>query len=293
MNINLEQAKAFCAVVDFGGYSQAAEKLHKSHSSVIYLVKELEEHLNVQLFDRSQYRNKLTLTGKKVYQKCQEIFNSVSELESFCRNQNTEWEESLKIVFDGILSIEPFINIYKKFNTEKISTIVQTYTDYLHDVEKTFLKLEADLMISFMQPQDRKYNSVALAPLKNYLVAHKDHPVHQTHKKWSLNELRDFHFLTVRGSGESLGMNTKEFEESSSFFLSDFSFKKSAIMKKIGFGWLPEHMIETELKNHVLKPVHWERKNIHILHPVIYFEKNKVLGKAGQLVIDILKSELT
>jgi len=170
---------------------------------------------------------------------------------------------------------------------------VQTYTDYLHDVEKTYLNLGADLMISFMPLQTKNYDQITLPSMKNYLVAHKDHAIHQTKKKWSLNELKAFHFLTVRGSAQALGLNTKEFEESSSFFLSDFSFKKNAILKKIGFGWLPEHMIEVELKNHTLKPVSWERKNIQVMHPIIYHQKNKALGKAAKLVVAILKNELS
>src|SRR5438093_1281004 len=43
--ITLEQWQALVAVVDAGGYAQAAERLHKSQSSVTYLVQKLESLL--------------------------------------------------------------------------------------------------------------------------------------------------------------------------------------------------------------------------------------------------------
>ena len=48
--ISLDQWRALVAVVDAGGYVQAAELLHKSQSSVTYAVKKLERVLDVQVF---------------------------------------------------------------------------------------------------------------------------------------------------------------------------------------------------------------------------------------------------
>ena len=54
--VTLEQWRALIAVVDAGGYAQAAEALHKSQSAVTYAVQKLEEQLGSELFDRSGYR---------------------------------------------------------------------------------------------------------------------------------------------------------------------------------------------------------------------------------------------
>ena len=47
--ISLEQWRALIAVVDAGGYAQAAARLHKSQSAVTYAVKKLERLLGVAL----------------------------------------------------------------------------------------------------------------------------------------------------------------------------------------------------------------------------------------------------
>ncbi len=285
MQISLDQARAFCAVVDQGGYTQAAEKLHKSHSSLIYLIKILEEQCGFSLFDRKKYRNQLTPAGKRVFNKCKEILGQVQELGQLCSELKSEWEPSVKIVFDGILPFYPFLEIYKKFKSEKIPTVVQTYTDYLQDVETSFYKLNADMMISVLPIESKELETVDLPTIKNLLVAHKDHPIHKTKKKWTAQDLHEFDFLTVRGSGQKLGLNTSDFEESASFYLSDFSFKKEAILKKTGFGWLPEHMIQSELKSKTLRPVHWERKSVHEIQPIILVNKKSYGGKAVSLIV--------
>jgi DNA-binding transcriptional LysR family regulator len=49
--ITLEQWRALTAVVDAGGYAQAAEALHKSQSAVTYAVQKLESVLGVKVFE--------------------------------------------------------------------------------------------------------------------------------------------------------------------------------------------------------------------------------------------------
>lgn len=290
MQISIDQAKALCAVVESGGYAPAAETLHKSHSTLVYLLKGLEEQCGFPIFDRKAYRNTLTPSGRRVYQACLDILGKVEELSRLCDQLNQGWEASVRIVFDGILPFEPFLKIYKKFKNEQVPTVVQTYADYLQDVEKSYHKLDADLMISVLPIDGQDFEAVPLKTFKSYLVAHKNHPIHQSNRRWTLEDLQQFYFLTIRGSNLRFGLNTSEFEKSASFFMSDFSAKKDAIMKEVGFGWLPEHMIEAELKNHSLLPVKWERKSTHEVRPIIYIRRQAVGGRAIALIVDLLKS---
>jgi DNA-binding transcriptional LysR family regulator len=46
--VTLEQWRCLVAVVDAGGYAQAALRLHKSQSSVTYAVQKLESLLGVE-----------------------------------------------------------------------------------------------------------------------------------------------------------------------------------------------------------------------------------------------------
>jgi DNA-binding transcriptional LysR family regulator len=67
--ITLEQWQALVAVVDAGGYAQAAERLHKSQSSVTYLVQKLESLLDVKAFEIKGRKAALTPTGQLLYRR--------------------------------------------------------------------------------------------------------------------------------------------------------------------------------------------------------------------------------
>jgi DNA-binding transcriptional LysR family regulator len=64
--ITLEQWRALVAVVDEGGYAQAAEALNKSQSTVSYAVHKLENLLAVKALEVSGRKAELTAAGQHV-----------------------------------------------------------------------------------------------------------------------------------------------------------------------------------------------------------------------------------
>ena len=67
--ITLEQWRTLIAVVDAGGYAQAAEILHKSQSAVTYSVQKIESLLNVKAFEIQGRKAQLTPTGQMLYRR--------------------------------------------------------------------------------------------------------------------------------------------------------------------------------------------------------------------------------
>ncbi|WP_421784150.1 LysR family transcriptional regulator [Kiloniella litopenaei] len=54
--MTLEQLRALVSVVDHGGFRAASEALHKSQSAISIAIKNLEEELRVEIFERDGYR---------------------------------------------------------------------------------------------------------------------------------------------------------------------------------------------------------------------------------------------
>ncbi len=73
MEFTLEQARALDAVARLGGFARAAAELKKGHTGVIYLIKTLEDRLNLKLLDRTGYRTRLTPTGNLVLAECRKL----------------------------------------------------------------------------------------------------------------------------------------------------------------------------------------------------------------------------
>jgi DNA-binding transcriptional LysR family regulator len=61
--MTLDQIEAIVAVVENGSFRAAAEALHRSQPALSTTIKNLEEEFDILIFDRSEYRPKLTEAG--------------------------------------------------------------------------------------------------------------------------------------------------------------------------------------------------------------------------------------
>lgn len=100
----LDALNVFCAVVDAGGFSRAADKLGMSTSSVTNQVAALETHFNIRLLHRTTRRMSLTDEGRQCYQQAQQLLQAVRELESDMQDSNQHPRGSLRVDMPNIVS---------------------------------------------------------------------------------------------------------------------------------------------------------------------------------------------
>jgi len=77
--------QVFHTVARLLSFTKAAETLHMTQPAVTFQVRQLEEHFNTRLFDRTHNRISLTDAGKKVYEYADRIFVFYSEMENAVR----------------------------------------------------------------------------------------------------------------------------------------------------------------------------------------------------------------
>ena len=79
--LNLKQLEAFCAVVERGSFTAAAEALYLAQSTVSGHILSLEKDIGVPLLVRSGKRRiALTEEGRRVYDHAHTILQSCTEL---------------------------------------------------------------------------------------------------------------------------------------------------------------------------------------------------------------------
>lgn len=64
--MNIRQLQSFISVVERGSFAAAAETLVTTQSTISARIRELERHLGVDLFDRTQHRARLTPKGEEM-----------------------------------------------------------------------------------------------------------------------------------------------------------------------------------------------------------------------------------
>jgi len=89
--------QVFHTVARLLSFTKAAETLHMTQPAVTFQVRQLEEHFNTRLFDRTHNRISLTDAGKKVYEYSDRIFELYSEMENAVREMTGEISGALTI----------------------------------------------------------------------------------------------------------------------------------------------------------------------------------------------------
>jgi DNA-binding transcriptional LysR family regulator len=77
--------QVFHTVARFLSFTKAAEALHMTQPAVTFQVRQLEEHFNTRLFDRTHNRISLTDAGKRVFEFADQIFQLYNEMDNAVR----------------------------------------------------------------------------------------------------------------------------------------------------------------------------------------------------------------
>lgn len=284
VSITLEQARALDAVERAGTFTKAAGMLRRGHTSVLYLIRTLEDALGFAVLDRSGYRTKLTARGRRVLEGCRGLLAAEDELAATVSELRAGWEPTIAVVFDGIVPIDPLLHAVGQLVAEKVPTKIDVRAEFLSGVEDAFESLHADMMIAVLPPRTTGLATVDLPALRASLVARSDHPLAQG--KHTERALERHLLLTVRGSDPRLDLSTAGIEAKSTVLLNDFAAKRAAILAGIGFGWLPDALVSSELAKGRLKRVRWARPSTHMFHPRLYHRGKP--GAAARRLIEAL-----
>jgi LysR family carnitine catabolism transcriptional activator len=86
MEVTLLQLRSFLAVARCGGFTTAADALHRTQPAVTAQVRQLEDVLGLTLFDRSTRRLKLTSTGAEMFAALSQILKELDDVVETSRN---------------------------------------------------------------------------------------------------------------------------------------------------------------------------------------------------------------
>lgn len=290
MSITLDQARALDALARHGTFAGAASALKKRHTAVLYALRTMEEQTNLTLLDRHGYRTKLTAAGERILEHARRLLAVERDIESACVEIKTGWEPELSLVFDGIFPVEPILTAAAAIGRAGASTRVDVTSEFLSGVERVFVERHADLMIAVLPLQESEgLKVVRLAPIRALLVAHRDHPLGRSPTTLEPDDLASHVLLSVRGSDPRLQLSTRGLEPPIAVQLNDFYAKKAGILAKMGYGWMPEHLLKRELEKKTLVTLTWRDANVHVFEPRLYYRAHQSLGRAARLVVDHLK----
>jgi DNA-binding transcriptional LysR family regulator len=175
--MQLEALKVFCDVARLQSVSQAAQANDLTQSAASHIVRQLEEHLGVQLVDRSTRPLRLTALGQRFYEGCREIVGRWQELEESFRGDGTEIEATVEVAAIYSVSLGDMGNYVDRFKIDYPRARV--HIDYLHP-DRVYEKIvagSADFgIVSFAKPC-RKWEVIPWREEAMVLACKPSHPL--------------------------------------------------------------------------------------------------------------------
>src|SRR5438270_1413130 len=242
--ISLEQWQALVAVVDAGGYAQAAERLHKSQSSVTYLVQKLESLLEVKAFEIKGRKAALTPAGQLLYRRARVLLDEAAGIEKAAKSASAGWEAEIRIAAEMIFPAWLLLKCFDQLNAESPHTRIEYYETVIAGTSEMLVAGRADVAITPFIPQG--FTGVPLMPLRMLLVAHPEHPLHKLGRPLTMRDLRAHRQLIVRETGLLRPTKTM-IEARQRWTVSHMSTAIFAASMGFGYGWYPEERIRGEL----------------------------------------------
>src|ERR1700756_3322968 len=122
MRLSLESLQVIDAIDRKGFFAAAAEDLHRVPSAITYSVRQLEESLGVEVFDRSGHRAVLTHAGRELLSEGRKLLQAAADIE--CRVQQVAkgWESELRIAVDTVVSMDQLYAIASEFYEQRTGT---------------------------------------------------------------------------------------------------------------------------------------------------------------------------
>ncbi len=250
--ISLEQWRALVAVVDAGGYAQAAETLHKTQSSVTYGVQKLESLLGVKAFELRGRKAVLTPTGELLVRRARALLEEAGALERVGRTLSAGWEAEIGIAAEIVFPSWLLLKCLERFGAESPHTRIEVIESVLGGTPEALVRRQVDLAISGMVPPG--FLGDPLMRLRFVLVAHPGHALHRLGRKLTVQDLRAQRQLVVRESG-STRATRPSVDAAQRWTLSHLATSLEAVRAGYGYAWMPEEKIRDELAQGTLKPL--------------------------------------
>src|SRR6185369_216264 len=145
--ITLEQWRALQAVVEAGGYAQAAERLHKSHSTVTYAVQQIQRLLDVQVFEIRGRKAVLTQSGQVLYRRARTLLEEAAMLERGAADMSRDWQPEIRIAAEILFPTWLLLEALAEFAVERPATRIEIFETVLAGTGDMLAEGRADLAI--------------------------------------------------------------------------------------------------------------------------------------------------
>jgi DNA-binding transcriptional LysR family regulator len=201
MSLNLHHVRIFAAIVEHGGFTNAAKALRLSQPAVSKSLTELERQLHVSLLDRSGKSVALTEAGRTLYARAGELFGVERAAERELRELRGLKRGVLRVAASTTIAtylLPPYLG---RFHTRHPNVRIQTTSANTRAVLRALLEFRVDVALVEGPIEHSRVHVVPWREDELVVIAAPDHPIASA-QPIEVDRLSDMQFLVREpGSG--------------------------------------------------------------------------------------------
>ena len=280
--MTLVQLNMLVAVADQGTLKKASEALFKTQPALSQGLKQLEDRLQVELFNREGYRLTLTSAGQQIYQQATRVLNESRTLSQMAQHLAQGNEPLVKLTFEASFDLQRILPALELTQNEFPHTRIVIQQEYVTGALEAVTNEQTDLGITPVPGGLFETEPLDNVPLYKSGLVNVAAPrlLMKYPNLTSVQQLINEYQLVIKDTGTG----TKDFElgvqkGQRRWYVSDFGTKLDLIKSGMGWGKLPLTLIEEDLdKGHLERlaltdAYNWIDTEYHVIKL-----KHKVLG---------------
>jgi DNA-binding transcriptional LysR family regulator len=280
-----------------GSFAAAARALGLVPSALTYRVRQIEDALDVLLYDRSSRQAKLTPAGAELLREGARLLNEIDAMANRVKRVATGWESQLTIAIDTVISKSTVMELAESFFSQSPPTRIRVREETLSGTFATLSAGLADLAIGVGADSANSpdIHSKPLGKMDFVYVVAPHHPLAHAAEPLSDDIIQKHRAVAVadsvqRGSGVTFGLLTGQ----DVFTVSSMHAKLDAQLRGLGGGNLPHCMARPYIETGRLVVKKTERgQRVADLHYAWRGGKTTTQGRALQWWLQQLDSPTT
>ncbi len=240
--ITPEALRMLQAVAHEGSLAGAARKLGLVPSALTYRVRQIEDGLDVLLFDRSARKAVLTDAGRELLSEGERILHELDAIANRVKRVATGWEPQLTIAMDSLISQRTVQELCEAFFALLPPTQVKLRSETLSGTWEALLYGEADIALGVViDPSAAGIQSKPLGEVPFVFAVAPHHPLAAADEPLGDALISQHRAVAVadsarRGSGITTGLLSGQ----RVLTVPDMPAKLQAQLRGLGCGFLPE-----------------------------------------------------
>ncbi|TDE23624.1 LysR family transcriptional regulator [Vibrio owensii] len=289
--MNLKRFLTFKTIVEEGSFLKASQKLYCTQSTVTFQIKQLEQDLSLQLFEKIGRKMVLTQAGEKILPYVYELARVMENIEGTAQQESSEPTGELKVLIAETQLAYKMASVLKEFRIRAPKVRLSLQSQNCYKIRDELIADKADLGVFYRVGNDdalkvHEFEQEPLVLVASPLLTGLDLQKREQHI--DLGFISNGPKCLFRQTFESI-IQERNISIDNMIELSSINTIKNCVESNIGISYLPRFTVEKELQEGSLQELAFTDAP-QMIKPLCGYHAGKCVTPAMEVFIDCMRN---